>query len=86
MLHKIQKINFYLGMMNHHLLLLLLMIIHFDLQKKKKNHVPYFLLLDFFRPTYSTAALLDKTGLTLNDIDCFEIHEAFAVSFFYIFY
>lgn len=29
-------------------------------------------------PTYSTAALLDKTGLTIKDIDCFEIHEAFA--------
>jgi len=29
-------------------------------------------------PTYSTAALLDKTGLTLKDIDVFEIHEAFA--------
>jgi len=29
-------------------------------------------------PTYSTAALLDKTGLTLKDIDVFEVHEAFA--------
>ncbi|KFM77082.1 Trifunctional enzyme subunit beta, mitochondrial, partial [Stegodyphus mimosarum] len=29
-------------------------------------------------PTYSTAKILDKTGLTLNDIDVFEFHEAFA--------
>ncbi|GIY73956.1 trifunctional enzyme subunit beta, mitochondrial [Caerostris extrusa] len=29
-------------------------------------------------PTYSTGKLLDKTGLTLKDIDVFEFHEAFA--------
>jgi len=29
-------------------------------------------------PTYSTRAVLDETGLTLADIDVFEIHEAFA--------
>lgn len=30
------------------------------------------------RPTYATAKLLDQCGLTLNDIDVFEFHEAFA--------
>lgn len=44
------------------------------------------LLIQFFRPTYSTAALLDKTGLTLKDIDVFEIHEAFAVSYQRVFF
>lgn len=29
-------------------------------------------------PTYSTAKILDKTGLSLKDIDVFEFHEAFA--------
>lgn len=29
-------------------------------------------------PTYATAQLLDQCGLTLNDIDVFEFHEAFA--------
>ncbi len=29
-------------------------------------------------PTFATAKLLEKTGLTLNDIDVFEFHEAFA--------
>lgn len=29
-------------------------------------------------PTYSISKLLQKTGLTLNDIDVFELHEAFA--------
>ena len=29
-------------------------------------------------PTYSTAKIMDKTGLTLKDIDVFEFHEAFA--------
>lgn len=29
-------------------------------------------------PTYSTAKLLDKTGLKLSDIDVIELHEAFA--------
>jgi len=31
------------------------------------------------RPTYATAQLLEQSGLTLNDIDVFEFHEAFAV-------
>ena len=35
----------------------------------------------YFSPTYSTAKLMDKTGLTLKDIDVFEFHEAFAVSY-----
>lgn len=29
-------------------------------------------------PTYATKKLLQRTGLTLNDIDVYEIHEAFA--------
>jgi acetyl-CoA acetyltransferase family protein len=29
-------------------------------------------------PTYSISKLLQKTGLTFNDIDVFELHEAFA--------
>jgi acetyl-CoA acyltransferase len=29
-------------------------------------------------PTYSTGKIMDKTGLTLKDIDVFEFHEAFA--------
>ncbi|XP_054712091.1 trifunctional enzyme subunit beta, mitochondrial-like [Uloborus diversus] len=29
-------------------------------------------------PTYSTSKILDKTGLTIKDIDVFEFHEAFA--------
>ena len=33
-----------------------------------------------FRPAYSTPKVLDKAGLKLEDIDVFEIHEAFAVS------
>lgn len=32
------------------------------------------------RPTYATPKVLEKSGLTLNDIDVFEFHEAFAVS------
>lgn len=32
------------------------------------------------RPTYSTPKVLERAGLTLNDIDVFEFHEAFAVS------
>lgn len=35
---------------------------------------------DFYRPAYATARLLEQCGLTLNDIDVFELHEAFAVS------
>lgn len=30
-------------------------------------------------PAYATPKVLDKAGLKLNDIDVFEIHEAFAV-------
>lgn len=33
-----------------------------------------------FRPTYGTPKALERAGLTLNDIDVFEFHEAFAVS------
>lgn len=32
------------------------------------------------RPAYATPKLLDNVGLTLSDIDVFEYHEAFAVS------
>lgn len=31
-------------------------------------------------PAYSTAKLLKRTGLTMNDIGVWEIHEAFAVT------
>lgn len=30
-------------------------------------------------PAYATGKLLEKTGLGLNDVDVWEIHEAFAV-------
>ena len=33
-----------------------------------------------FRPAYATPKILKKAGLTMNDIDVFEYHEAFAVS------
>ena len=33
------------------------------------------------RPTYAVPDVLNKSGLKLSDIDVFEIHEAFAVSF-----
>lgn len=33
-----------------------------------------------FSPTYATPKVLEKSGLTLADIDVFEFHEAFAVS------
>lgn len=32
------------------------------------------------RPAYATPKVLEKAGLKLEDIDVFEIHEAFAVS------
>lgn len=32
-------------------------------------------------PAYATPQILEKAGLTLNDIDVWEVHEAFAVSF-----
>ncbi len=31
-------------------------------------------------PAYATGKLLERTGLGLNDVDVWEIHEAFAVS------
>ncbi|XP_077816087.1 trifunctional enzyme subunit beta, mitochondrial isoform X1 [Macaca mulatta] len=31
-------------------------------------------------PTYATPKVLEKAGLTMNDIDAFEFHEAFSVS------
>lgn len=37
-------------------------------------------LFDSSRPTYSAPKVLDRSGLTLSDIDVFEFHEAFAVS------
>lgn len=33
-------------------------------------------------PAYATGKLLDRTGLGLNDVDVWEIHEAFAVSLY----
>ena len=36
---------------------------------------------DFFRPTYGTPKVLERAGLKMEDIDVFEYHEAFAVSF-----
>lgn len=38
-------------------------------------------LLLFFSPTYATPKVLEKAGLTMADIDVFEFHEAFAVSY-----
>ena len=32
-------------------------------------------------PTYATPKVLEKAGLTMNDIDAFEFHEAFSVSY-----
>lgn len=32
-------------------------------------------------PAYATPRILEKNGLTLKDVDAFEYHEAFAVSF-----
>lgn len=40
----------------------------------------YLLFVFFFRPTYATPKVLEKAGLTMNDIDAFEFHEAFSVS------
>uniref|UniRef100_A0A8C9GGQ9 Trifunctional enzyme subunit beta, mitochondrial n=1 Tax=Piliocolobus tephrosceles TaxID=591936 RepID=A0A8C9GGQ9_9PRIM len=34
----------------------------------------------YLRPTYATPKVLEKAGLTMNDIDAFEFHEAFSVS------
>lgn len=38
------------------------------------------LLSNSCRPTYGTPKVLERAGLTMNDIDVFEFHEAFAVS------
>ena len=35
-----------------------------------------------FRPAFATPKVLEKSGLTMDDIDVFEYHEAFAVSNF----
>lgn len=32
-------------------------------------------------PAYATPIVLDKAGLTLKDVDVWEVHEAFAVSY-----
>lgn len=32
-------------------------------------------------PTYATPKVLEKAGLTIKDIDVWEVHEAFAVSY-----
>ncbi|XP_070368540.1 trifunctional enzyme subunit beta, mitochondrial isoform X3 [Equus asinus] len=32
----------------------------------------------YLRPTYATPKVLEKAGLTLNDVDAFEFHEAFS--------
>ena len=37
-----------------------------------------------FRPTYAVPDVLNKAGLKLSDVDVFEIHEAFAVSFIFV--
>lgn len=39
-------------------------------------------LFFLFRPSYATPKVLEKAGLTMNDIDAFEFHEAFSVSHF----
>lgn len=36
-----------------------------------------------FRPAYATPKVLEKAGVSLKDIDVWEVHEAFAVSNFY---
>lgn len=43
--------------------------------------MPFFLNA---RPTYATPKVLEKAGLSLDDIDVFEFHEAFAVSLYVI--
>ena len=44
----------------------------FDLRYKCQINNPH------FRPSYATKKILDRTGLTKDDIDVFEYHEAFA--------
>ena len=43
----------------------------------------YRVYLKYFlhRPAYATPKLLDRVGLEFADIDVFEYHEAFAVSY-----
>lgn len=36
-------------------------------------------------PAYATPIILEKAGLTLKDIDSWEVHEAFAVSTFLVY-
>lgn len=38
------------------------------------------IITNISRPAYATPKVLEKAGLKLEDIDVFEIHEAFAVS------
>lgn len=40
----------------------------------------FFFFLFRSRPAYGTPKVLERAGLSLNDIDVFEFHEAFAVS------
>jgi len=43
--------------------------------------------IDFcFSPAYATPKVLDKSGLSMSDIDVFEYHEAFAVSIVFTLY
>lgn len=51
--------------------------------KIQKVSVLFFVYLFFFfglSPTYATPKVLERSGLTMADIDVFEFHEAFAVS------
>uniref|UniRef100_A0A2K5MRV7 Trifunctional enzyme subunit beta, mitochondrial n=1 Tax=Cercocebus atys TaxID=9531 RepID=A0A2K5MRV7_CERAT len=43
-----------------------------------KIKVLRYYLFFLFRPTYATPKVLEKAGLTMNDIDAFEFHEAFS--------
>lgn len=62
---KTQKINFSLGNQFY---------IFMDFQY---NFFELFFCLSF-RPAYSIPKVLEKSGLSLKDIDVFELHEAFA--------
>ena len=37
--------------------------------------------MDHCSPAYATPKLLDRSGLSVSDIDVFEYHEAFAVGY-----
>lgn len=50
-------------------------------EKKNVFPVSHCALFDSSRPTYGTPKVLERAGLTMNDIDVFEFHEAFAVSY-----